>query len=390
MINLTEIQNEFAQAMRERDLVIVGLPKMDGKWHHVKTKQDRDPNDPEKGKKSGAYRGFLDGKPAGSIHNFKKGIQDTWVSGINVGEQDMHALRQEAAQQKILRANAKEQTYLRLADLSQAIWDKSVPAADGHPYLKRKQVVSVDLRAVPVDLQVENVLVGKTWRESAVLRKENPGKLILTAGDLIMPLRDVDGKAWSFQTIAASGMKGYLKDAKKLEHFHTLGHLENGKPIIIGEGYATMATLHDVSNRVGCVAVCDTSNLSYVSQIIRDHYPDSKIYFGADNDWELEIANRETSTPGNPGLDTARAAAEKCGGYVLYPSFTPDQVKCSDWNDLYVTQGKAAVKTQLMAQLNQAKEHFSKCSAPADAAGAVENYNSGVVQKKHQPSRLRA
>ncbi|MGK2742656.1 zincin-like metallopeptidase domain-containing protein, partial [Tepidicaulis sp. LMO-SS28] len=60
-------QEEFAEALEAHGLKLKGAPQMDGKWHRVEVEGDR------KGQLSGSYRGFLDGRPAGQIMNYKTG-----------------------------------------------------------------------------------------------------------------------------------------------------------------------------------------------------------------------------------------------------------------------------------------------------------------------------
>ena len=58
-MNGSDPVTEFAQVLENAGLVLKELPVMDGKIHRVPTADDK------KGQKSGAYRGFLDGRPAG-------------------------------------------------------------------------------------------------------------------------------------------------------------------------------------------------------------------------------------------------------------------------------------------------------------------------------------
>ncbi|STK06524.1 DNA primase TraC [Escherichia coli] len=56
---------EFAQVLENAGLVIQGLPQMDGAIHRVATRDDK------KGAKSGAYRAYLDGRPAGWYRDYR-------------------------------------------------------------------------------------------------------------------------------------------------------------------------------------------------------------------------------------------------------------------------------------------------------------------------------
>lgn len=133
-----------------------------------------------------------------------------------------------------------------------------------------------------------------------------------------------------------------------------MGQVKNGEPVIITEGYATGATLHEQTNRAVLVAF-GKGGLLNVAQQLREHYPDSKIYIGADNDHAktLEI-NPNTGKPHeNVGLVDAHKVAETVPNtHVLAPQFNVGD-KGKDWNDVYVNQGVDEFKRQLKEQLNR-------------------------------------
>jgi putative DNA primase/helicase len=63
---------QFAQAIRECGLQLEGAPQMDGRIHRVPVIGEKG------GKRSGAYSGHLDGRPAGFIQNHKTGVKQNW------------------------------------------------------------------------------------------------------------------------------------------------------------------------------------------------------------------------------------------------------------------------------------------------------------------------
>ncbi|HAI29883.1 MAG TPA: hypothetical protein DCM48_10105, partial [Thalassospira sp.] len=89
-------EQEFAEALKENGLILDGPPTMDGKWHRVAVEGDR------KGQKSGSYRGFLEGLPAGNITNYKSGQDPVkWVAtGTKVDPKELEQARAEAAARK--------------------------------------------------------------------------------------------------------------------------------------------------------------------------------------------------------------------------------------------------------------------------------------------------
>ena len=69
---------------------------------------------------------------------------------------------------------------------------------------------------------------------------------------LLIPLRDHKGKLWSFQEIDHKGNKLFLKNGKVKGLFHNIG--EQTDVIYIGEGYATMASVHAATGKASVVA----------------------------------------------------------------------------------------------------------------------------------------
>lgn len=347
MIDYRKIEEEFLLACAKRGLIVQGRPKFDGEWQRVQVQGDKP------SQTSGAYRVFLDGLPAGSIFNHKKGTQDTWVTGQNISNDDLKTLREDAEKNKNDRAQRIKQQQETVALIAQHVVKNSPPAFDNHGYCRTKQINAEGLLRVTPAIANDQILVGKNFQESKSLREQNPTKVVLTENDLIMPLQDVNDKIWSFQTISAYGFKSYLKYGKKVECFNKIGELVNGEPFLLGEGFATMKYLSETT-KLPAVPVCDSGNLPVVAAILRQKYPDSKMYITGDNDWEQALA--DTVHHKNPGLIAAQKAAEASSGYVLSPQFPVDAKKCSDWNDLGVLYGVNEVKNQLRTQLYAIKE----------------------------------
>ena len=93
------------------------------------------------------------------------------------------------------------------------------------------------------------------------------------------------------------------------------GDLAAAPCIIIAEGYATAATLHEVTGHCAVMAV-DAGNLRPVAEALRALYPSTRLVVAADNDRHTE---------GNPGVKKATAAAEvfKAGMAAINPAPVP-------------------------------------------------------------------
>ena len=65
---------ELADALRREGFQLRGAPVLDGKWHRERVEGDR------RTMKSGRYRAYDDGLPAGFIQNFRRGEGIHWRS----------------------------------------------------------------------------------------------------------------------------------------------------------------------------------------------------------------------------------------------------------------------------------------------------------------------
>lgn len=153
-------------------------------------------------------------------------------------------------------------------------------------------------------------------------KKVNPYGIKQSGNNLIIPLRNRHQLITSLQFISPNGFKCFLKKSSVKESFHQINGLTD--TIYIVEGYATGATIHNLTNK--CVIIAfNTSNLKSVGKIIKFQYPNSKIIFAADND---------SKTSGNPGLKHAIAAAESIKADITWPTFIQAN-QGTDFNDLF-------------------------------------------------------
>lgn len=85
--------------------------------------------------------------------------------------------------------------------------------------------------------------------------------------------------------------------------------------LAIGEGWATMASVHAATGWP-CVAAFCSSNLEAVARVMRAKFPEAKLVLCADDDSETEGRTGE-----NPGILAARKAAVAVGGFMAVPQF---------------------------------------------------------------------
>ena len=100
----------------------------------------------------------------------------------------------------------------------------------------------------------------------------------------------------------------------------------------MAEGFATAATLHEVTGYPVVVAF-DAGNLATVAAGIRREHPSAKIILGADND--VRPAGSQLA---NTGLVAAQQAALRVGGTIALAVLKDGEIK-ADWNDVAVALG---------------------------------------------------
>lgn len=332
---------DFGDAIRGAGLVLEGDPVMDGKLHRVAIEGRPKGLD-------GAYVGYLDGRPAGHIQNFVTGEKQNWkLEGPQLNDAERAELAAQAAANKQRRSAELADQHEEAARKAQYRWDKAQPMGptETTPYTERKQVPALDLRR--------------------------------DGDNLLVPLRDADGKLWSVQTIfpekkevvvgKAPIDKVLTKDAKKEGNFHLVGQVEPGATIIVAEGYATMASVHLATGLPTAMSV-DAGNLDAVVASLQAKHPTSPIFIAADDD---RFPNPERPQDPNVGLTKAIETAGNRGVGVLVPVFRSDEGRVKDFNDLHVTEGLAVVRQQLQDGIERgmALSHGLAVSLAAERLG---------------------
>jgi phage/plasmid primase-like uncharacterized protein len=294
----------FAGALRESGLQLDGAPQMDGQLHRVRADGDQG------AERSGAYRGHLDGRPAGFIQNHRTGVKQNWkASGqaAALDARDRAQMAAEAAQKRHDRAHEREQQAERVAQQVNAIWTAATPV-EAHPYLADKGV------------------------QSHGLRQDD-------AGRLLVPVQDANGRLWSVQKIGPDGFKQFQEGGRVEGGHFAIGNMRQPGPVLIAEGYATAATLHEMTGMPAIVAF-NAGNLLPVAQTYRAIDPDRVIYIAGDDDWQRST---ELDAQGRPKVNVGRVKAEEAaaaiGGQAVFPEFALGS-DGTDWNDLAQTRGR--------------------------------------------------
>ena len=157
------------------------------------------------------------------------------------------------------------------------------------------------------------------------------------------------------QAIAPDGSKRFGKDVAKQGSAAVIGHHAQGAPVLIGEGWATMASVWlALDRKYQCVVAFDCGNLLPAAQMIHAARPDAKLVFCADDD---------AGTTGNPGRhhanDAYKALLPAAVGVVV-PIFSAPVnshgKRLTDFNDLHVAEGLDVVAKQLRGWFSLVRE----------------------------------
>jgi Uncharacterized protein conserved in bacteria len=333
--------DKFCLAMREKDIDVSPQDIIaDGKIHRAHVQGDR------RGSRNCWFVLHNDSSPVGQFGCNKRYGNDTkftWVAEKSVkpmSADERKCLRQKQSRKRREHEEAQRAEHAAAAIRANQIWDSAAEAMD-HPYLTRKGVKSYGLR------------VG-TWER---INTETGEIRMITKLALLIPIRDAKKNIHSLQAIFPNDKnplnrgKDYLAHGEKRGMFYSIGQplfVNDKKVILICEGYATGASLHEATEHAVIVAF-DATNLITVAQIIRDKFPAATIIIAADNDrWTLKPIE-------NPGITRAREAAEAINGLVVIPDFEDLTDSPTDFNDLFLREGSEVVRLHIEAAIARSR-----------------------------------
>ena len=218
-------------------------------------------------------------------------------------------------------------------------------------------------------------------------------------GAMLVPMLDGAGKIHGLQAIRSSTQRGLAKQywpegLDKKGHYHQIGMPLPHGVLLVAEGYATAASLHEATGLPTAVAF-DANNLQPVAEALRKRYKLAKILICADDDQPQKCRSckapvwladgqdcptcGEQHGAGNAGVGCASAAALSVGGAWAAPKFTDPAAiraawidggkKFSDFNDLHAREGLHLVRTQLEQRI---AELGWNVIAPAARAAATQ------------------
>lgn len=163
-------------------------------------------------------------------------------------------------------------------------------------------------------------------------------------GRFVLPVMDVEGKIWGLQYVSDDGKKMFHTGTKKKGNFFSIGNYLDDEPIFFAEGFATAASIHELTGRQSVVCF-DAGNISPVVQNFRNIYPRAHLVVAADADII--------------GLSKAHKASANVSGLisVIQPQIPYTHVGVlTDFNDLVCHHGKDYMRSEMSLVLKLLEE----------------------------------
>lgn len=212
----------------------------------------------------------------------------------------------------------------------------------------------------------------KGWPEQSCLTLAKPHKVALTTyspGDVVVPLRDMNGALVNVQLINAEGIKRTLKGGQVKGACHILSSDKPSRRIWLAEGCATGLTVHNLTGDVVWIALSSVNLLS-LAGLAREKHPSLQLVIAADRDLNGD------------GQRKAAQAAAACNGVVALPPVF------GDWNDAFMQHGEAPTRQALTEAATphaaspfdvMSEAEFSAMSASEKAERVAEHYRSNLA-----------
>lgn len=258
------------------------------------------------GNKSGWAWISADGQ-VGAYGDWASGLSETWHAqydhAMTAAERAVHI--RGVAELRRIRKDIKRLRHAEVAQQAQRLWDGAKPAPANHPYLRRKSIHPHGLRVDDENRLIVPVMIG--------------------------------GSLTSTQSINDTGAKLFLPGGAVKGGSYTIGDLTEATTVLICEGFATGASLHEATDLPVMVAF-SASNLAPVAKHLRQQFPTAMIVIGSDNDRN------------GTGQHAAREAAEAVNGVVVLPETVE-----KDFNDVHVQLGLDTVKAAIEVALSAAQ-----------------------------------
>lgn len=222
------------------------------------------------------------------------------------------------------------------------------PPTPGEQEQRRKERAAADAQAEDEKRQQQAEAAAKAGQQWRAAKPASVDYWYLTkkgiaphvarelGGALLLPMYSA-GALVNLQKITELEGKRFLPGGRTKGAYCPFGKPD--KALIVCEGYATGASLHEVTGHAVAVAF-SAGNLKTVAEAMRAKFPGLDILVAGDND------------ASGTGQKTAQAAAEAVGGRWVVPCFDgvqPSEAipEPTDYNDLTQLAGADAVRVQV-------------------------------------------
>lgn len=269
------------------------------------------------GDKPGRRNGWawlhLDGVPAGVFRHYRLGVRTVWRAGSDPRSLSPAERRAIMAQVRESEARRKAETEAKqegAAGVARDLWRSARKADPTHGYLARKGLPAFGIRQ--------------------------------HGGALLVPMVDCGFRLWNVQRVYPDGRKLFLSGGRTDGVFWSHGaFVQDGRPsagpLVIGEGFATMAAVHHATGH-GVVAAMSARNLETVACTIRKLFPSRTLIVAADDDRHLSE---------NIGLNAAQRAAESIGALLATPLPQGPETRSADSGTDFADIAPAEVATRI-------------------------------------------
>lgn len=258
--------------------------------------------------------------PGGITGYFGEFAGDEWIFKTPFFIEEETLAARQAKEQAALRLAARQkdeaeraQLAARAAVLAAELYRAGIEADGGNPYLSRKRVHPSGL--AEISLKAATGILGYAPKR---------GEDKLSDPILVVPLFNATGDLVNAEMIDGAGIKVPIYGGPRTGAFWATSPLQGADVVGLAEGMATAQTIHELVH-IPVVSVGGCGNFAAVLEALKLRLPRARLIVFADR--------------GN-GYALAEKAATAHGASIVAP---PDGMAGSDFNDLVVEQGDAAV-----------------------------------------------
>lgn len=278
----------------------------------------------------------------GAFGNWSEGLTETYTSfAPGKSEKEIQKIKEDFERIKKESEKLRQKEAESVSQKASELWKDLKEGS--HPYLVKKKIKPHGARR---------------YKNSLVVPIFKNGKIVS------LQFIDSSGKRFMSGGIVSGGAY-VIKGSKKY--------------VVVCEGFSTGASIFESTGFQVFIAF-NAGNLCKVAKRVKDILPESKIIIACDNDKYKEI---------NTGVEQGTKAAELIGGIIAVPEFKTDDGKSTDFNDLFIAEGKEVVKKQITPEPSELSKSIKEwCSKFNGIFTTNEIYNQFGIKDKQQKNEI--